>query len=147
MRDLAEEIVGEGPRGGEYTWRSMVPATLAHYRIVRPLGAGGMGEVFLAEDTKLGRHVALKVLTHASAADPERRDRFDREARDVAALNHPNIITIHSVEEQDGLLFLTMELVEGKTLTDGLVRIGCAAYTSDEEVERVIAAIDELTSG
>jgi len=95
----------------------LIPATLGHYRIVGPIGAGGMGEVFLADDAKLGRRVALKVLAHAQAADPERRDRFEREARAVAALNHPNIITIYSVEEQDGVLFLTMELVEGKTLS------------------------------
>jgi serine/threonine protein kinase/Tol biopolymer transport system component len=96
----------------------LLPATLGHYRIVRPLGAGGMGEVFLADDGKLGRKVALKVLAHALAADPERRGRFEREARAVAALNHPNIITIYSVEDRDGVLFLTMELVEGKTLTE-----------------------------
>ena len=96
----------------------MTGTTLGHYRILAPLGAGGMGEVYLAEDQKLGRHVALKVLPHALAADPERRSRFEREARAVAALNHPNIVTIHSVDEQDGVLFLTMELVEGKTLRD-----------------------------
>lgn len=96
----------------------MVPATLGHYHIVRSIGAGGMGEVFLADDTRLGRSVALKVLSRSLAGDPERRGRFEREARAVAALNHPNIITIHSVEEQDGLLFLTMELVEGKTLSE-----------------------------
>ena len=102
----------------------MVPATLGHYRIVRPIGAGGMGEVFLADDTKLGRRVALKVLPHALAGDPERRNRFEREARAVAALNHPNIITIYSVEEQDGVIFLTMELVEGKTLAEVIPRQG-----------------------
>jgi serine/threonine protein kinase/Tol biopolymer transport system component len=96
----------------------LLPATLGHYRIVRPIGTGGMGEVFLADDGKLGRKVALKVLAHALAADPERRGRFEREARAVAALNHPNIITIYSVEDLDGVLFLTMELVEGKTLTE-----------------------------
>ncbi|HKN44165.1 MAG TPA: serine/threonine-protein kinase, partial [Propionibacteriaceae bacterium] len=102
----------------------MVPATLGHYRIVGPIGAGGMGEVFLADDGKLGRKVALKVLAHALAADPERRDRFEREARAIAALNHPNIITIYSVEEQEGVLFLTMELVEGKTLSELIPRQG-----------------------
>ncbi len=102
----------------------MVPSTLAHYRIVRPVGAGGMGEIYLAEDTKLGRQVALKVLAPALAGDPERRDRFEREARAVAALNHPNIVTLHSVEQEDGVLFLTMELVEGKALTDLIPRQG-----------------------
>ena len=77
-----------------------------------------MGEVYLAEDSKLGRQVALKVLAHESARDPDRRARFEREARAVAALNHPGIVTIHSVEEDAGLLFLTMELVEGKTLSE-----------------------------
>src|SRR6476469_8937432 len=83
-----------------------------------------MGEVFLAEDGKLGRNVARKVLAHALAADPERRGRFEREARAVAALNHPNIITIYSVEDLDGLLFQTMELVEGKTLNELIPRQG-----------------------
>jgi serine/threonine protein kinase/Tol biopolymer transport system component len=96
----------------------MVGQTLSHYRIVRPLGAGGMGEVFLAEDTKLGRQVALKVLARDSAHDPDRRARFEREARAVAALNHPGIVTLYSVEEDQGLLFITMELVDGTTLVD-----------------------------
>jgi serine/threonine protein kinase/Tol biopolymer transport system component len=96
----------------------MVGQTLSHYRILRPLGAGGMGEVFLAQDTKLGRQVALKVLAHESARDPDRRARFEREARAIAALNHPGIVTIYSVEEDQGLLFITMELVEGTTLVD-----------------------------
>ena len=77
-----------------------------------------MGEVYEAEDTKLHRRVALKVLPASVAGDPESRERFEREARAVAALNHPNIVTIHSVEESDGLLFLTMELVEGQSLAD-----------------------------
>jgi Tol biopolymer transport system component len=102
----------------------MIPRTLGHYEIVRSIGSGGMGEVFLAEDTKLGRKVALKVLAAGMAGDPERRNRFEREARAIAALNHPNIITIHSVEEQDGLVFLTMELVDGKTLSELLPREG-----------------------
>ena len=77
-----------------------------------------MGEVLLAEDPKLGRRVALKVLPPALADDPERRGRFEREARAVAALNHPNIITIYAVDEQDGVPFLAMELVVGKALTE-----------------------------
>jgi len=96
----------------------MVAETLGHYRILRPLGRGGMGEVYAAQDTKLGRTVALKVLPQALAQDPERRERFEREARAVAALNHPHIVTIHSVEEVDGVPFLTMELIEGRPLSE-----------------------------
>jgi eukaryotic-like serine/threonine-protein kinase len=98
----------------------MIGTTLHHYRIVSRLGAGGMGEVYAAEDLKLGRRVALKVLPPEMAADPERLQRFQREARAVAALNHPNIVTIYSVEEADGVQFLTMELVEGKTLSEAI---------------------------
>ena len=94
----------------------MIGRTLAHYRILSLAGQGGMGEVFLAEDTRLGRNVALKVLPPEAASDAERSARFRREARAIAALNHPNIVTIHSVEETEGIPFLTMELVEGRTL-------------------------------
>jgi len=97
---------------------------LLHYRIVEKLGEGGMGEVWLAEDTKLNRRVALKVLPHGMAADPDRRARFEREAQAVAALNHPNIVTIYSVEEVDGTHFITMELVQGQNLTNLLPRKG-----------------------
>jgi len=89
---------------------------LAHYRIERLIGQGGMGAVFLARDTKLNRDVALKVLPEAMAADAERLARFRREAQAVAALNHPHIVTLHSVEEAEGAHFLTMELVEGSSL-------------------------------
>ncbi|HEX5758352.1 MAG TPA: protein kinase [Thermoanaerobaculia bacterium] len=95
-------------------------ATFAHYRLENRLGAGGMGEVYAAEDTKLGRRIALKILPPDLAGDPLRLERFRREARAVAALNHPNIITIHSVEEDRGIHFLTMELVEGETLRQRL---------------------------
>jgi Tol biopolymer transport system component len=101
----------------------MIGTTLHHYRIVRPLGRGGMGEVYAAEDTKLNRTVALKVLSQITAADPERLSRFQREAKAIAALNHPNVVTIYSVEEADGVPFLTMELVEGKPL-DALIPRG-----------------------
>jgi len=100
--------------------------TLLHYRLIEKIGEGGMGVVWRAEDTKLRRHVALKVLPDAVAAKPERRARFEREARAVAALNHPNIVTIHSVEEDDGVHFLTMEAVEGKTLTELIPANGMA---------------------
>lgn len=96
----------------------MIGNQLGHYRIERLLGSGGMGEVYVADDTKLGRRVALKVLSAELAGDPDRRQRFEREARAAAALNHPNIVTIHSVEEADGIPFLTLELIEGQTLAD-----------------------------
>ena len=96
----------------------MIGTTLGHYRVLEKLGEGGMGEVYAAEDAKLQRRVALKLLPPELAADPERLQRFQREARAIAALNHPNVVTIYSVEEADGVQFLTMELVEGKTLGD-----------------------------
>ncbi len=91
--------------------------TIGHYRIDQKVGEGGMGVVYVAEDTRLGRRVALKVLHAEVSAEPARRARFDREARAIAALNHPNIVTIHSVEEAEGIVFLTMELVVGQSLT------------------------------
>ena len=95
----------------------MIGKTLLHYKVVSQIGKGGMGEVYVAEDTKLGRRVALKILPSEVAADAERRKRFEREAKAVAALNHPNIVTMFSVEEVDGIHFTTMELVVGETLT------------------------------
>ena len=94
----------------------MIGKTLSHHKVISKLGAGGMGDVYVANDTELGRQVALKVLPPTMATDPERLKRFKREARAVASLNHPNIVTIHSVEEEDGVHFLTMELVEGESL-------------------------------
>ena len=94
----------------------MIGQTLAHYQITAAIGAGGMGEVYRATDTRLGRQVALKVLPADMARDPERLERFQREARAVAAINHPHIVTIHSVEQAEGVHFLTMELVEGQPL-------------------------------
>src|SRR5512135_2024861 len=94
----------------------MIGQTISHYRVIEKLGSGGMGVVYRATDTKLGRDVALKVLPREMANDPERLARFQREARAVAALNHPNVVTLHSVEEYNGVYFLTMELVEGHPL-------------------------------
>ncbi|MGE0461601.1 MAG: protein kinase [Vicinamibacterales bacterium] len=104
----------------------MVGRTLRHYRIVRALGSGGMGEVYAAEDTRLSRQVALKLLPPDAAADADRLARFQREARALAGLNHPNVVTIHSVEEADGVHFLTMEIVEGKTLAGLIPSTGVA---------------------
>jgi TolB-like protein/Tfp pilus assembly protein PilF len=94
--------------------------SLGHYRIVRLIGQGGMGAVYLAEDTKLHRQVALKILPPEMAVSPDRLERFQREAKAVAALNHPHIVTIYSVEEEAGAHLLTMELVEGESLDHGI---------------------------
>jgi TolB-like protein/cytochrome c-type biogenesis protein CcmH/NrfG len=94
----------------------MIGRALGHYRITAAIGAGGMGEVWRATDTKLGRDVALKVLPAEMTSDPERIERFQREARALAALDHPGIVTVYSVEEVDGVHFLTMQLVDGQPL-------------------------------
>ena len=92
---------------------------LGHYEILSPLGAGGMGEVYRAKDTKLGREVAIKLLLDEVSADPPGRlARFEREARVLASLNHPNIATLHGFEKEGDTSFLIMELVEGETLAD-----------------------------
>jgi len=95
---------------------TMIGHTLSHYLITAKIGAGGMGEVYRAQDTRLKRDVALKVLPSEMASDPVRLERFQREAETVASLSHPNIVMLHSVEEAEGIRFLTMELVEGQSL-------------------------------
>jgi len=112
-RDLA---CGEGGESGP----DALPVKLLHYRIMERIGAGGMGVVYRAEDTKLGRRVAIKVLPEIFAGDAERLARFEREAKLLAALNHPNIAAIHGLEEDGGKKFLVLELVEGATLAERL---------------------------
>ena len=104
----------------------MIRQTVGHYKILLKIGSGGMGDVYLAEDTTLDRQVALKVLPPELAENTERRARFAREAKAVAALNHPHIVTVHSVEEAGGVHFITMELVKGKTLAEILPKNGFA---------------------
>src|SRR5437867_2794973 len=96
--------------------------TVAHYEILNQLGAGGMGEVYLAHDTRLGRHVAVKMLPEIFAQDPERVSRFQREAKLLASLNHSNIAALFGLEEADGRHFLVMELIEGDTLSETIAR-------------------------
>ncbi len=118
-------------------------AKLGPYEIQSPLGAGGMGEVYRATDTKLGRDIALKVLPPEMAHDPERLARFRREAKALAQLDHPNIVTIHSVEESDGVHFLTMQLVEGQPL-DRL--IPASGLPLEQIVEIASALADALAA-
>ena len=97
-------------------------STLGHYEVLSSLGAGGMGEVYRARDRKLGREVAIKLLLDEVSGDPERLARFDREARVLASLNHPNIATLHGFEKEGDTSFLVMELVEGETLAERIER-------------------------
>src|SRR5918993_3639204 len=102
---------------------------LGAYEIIDSLGAGGMGEVYRARDARLGRDVALKILPPEVVSEAGRLERFDREARAIAALNHPHIVTIYSTEDAGGVRFLTMELVEGQTLTESIVEGGVSLQT------------------
>ena len=111
-----EGVVGDAP--------VQVGTRLKHYRIVSRLGEGGMGVVYRAEDTRLGRTVALKVFPEDLALDPERVDRFEREARAASAISHPGIATLYDFDREGGTAFLTMEFVEGKTLRQ-ILRQGC----------------------
>ena len=121
----------------------MIGKTLSHYKILSVLGEGAMGKVYLAEDLRLGRKVALKIPPAEMAGDPQRLERYEREARAVAALNHPNIVTLHSIEEADGIRFLTMELVDGHNLAKHLPAQGVPV---EELFELAIPMADALSA-
>jgi Tol biopolymer transport system component len=121
----------------------MVGQTLGHYRIVQKIASGGMGDVFLADDTRLDRQVALKMLPVEFARDADRRARLTREARAVAALNHPNIVTVYAVERVDEIDFITMELVHGGTLAELIPRSG---FPLDRFFEIAIPLVDAVSA-
>ena len=121
----------------------MIGQTLSHYRITAALGAGGMGEVYRATDTKLGRDVAIKVLPAEVAQDPERLGRFKREAHLLASLNHPNIAAIHGLEEADAKPFLVLELVEGEDLKARLERGALPVDDALEIAQQIAQALEE----
>src|SRR6185436_15277350 len=102
--------------------RSVIGTRLSHYEITAHLGSGGMGDVYQASDSKLGRNVAIKILPEEFARDSERAARFEREARVLASLNHPHIAAIHGIEESAGRKFLVMELAPGETLAERIQR-------------------------
>ena len=145
--DLAEMLEADVPEGELEIERwlsarqeagvSFVGRTLLHYRVIELIGSGGMGEVYRATDTRLGRDVALKVLPPHMAHDRGRLVRFEREARTIAALNHPNIVTIYSVDESDGVHFLTMEVVEGQPLDRIIPQAGLS-------IDRIVEIADAL---
>src|SRR4030095_105636 len=125
----------------------MIGTKLAHYEITSHIGSGGMGEVYQATDTKLGRSVAVKVLPDAFARDAERLSRFEREAKVLASLNHSNIAALYGMEEAEGRHFLVMELVPGETLAErlqrGLIPIDEVLKIAHQIAEGVEAAHDK----
>src|SRR6185369_1147069 len=123
------------------------PERIGSYPIDREIGRGGMGVVYLGRDTRLDRRVAIKVLPEAFAGDPERLARFEREARLVASLNHPNIAGIYGIEEDHGHRLLVLEYVEGETLADRIARGPLSLDDSLDACRQVAAALEAAHEG
>ena len=137
---------------------ALAPGTiLGQYEIRSPLGAGGMGEVYRARDTRLDRTVAIKVLPSHLSDNPELKQRFEREAKAISSLNHPNICTLHDVGSQDGVDFLVMEHLEGETLSqrmrkgplplDLVVKVGCEIADALDKAHRAGIVHRDLKPG
>src|SRR4051812_19062805 len=121
---------------------ALVPGTrLGPYEVVAALGAGGMGEVYKARDTRLDRTVAIKILSKTLSSDPQFRERFDREARTISQLEHPHICALHDVGEQGGTAFLVMQYLEGETLADRLKK---STPPLDQTLQYAIQIADAL---
>src|SRR5687768_10815190 len=121
----------------------MIGTHLSHYNVIRALGTGGMGVVYEAEDTQLGRRVALKFLPAVVSSESQALERFQREARAASALNHPNICTVHAIGQHEGEHFITMELLEGESIAQVLAK---RKFEIGELVEAAVQIADALES-
>jgi len=145
--DLSDSRISRSEeRAGVSSWRTpmtLAPhARLGPYEIQSPLGAGGMGEVYKANDTRLNRVVAIKVMRGHMAADPQLRDRFDREAKAISSLNHPHICALYDVGSQDGIDFLVMEYLDGETLSDRMARDPLTVAESLQIARQIAEALE-----
>ena len=144
LRARVESLLAEdgGKTGVHPSIQRLANALPEHYRLIELIGSGGMAEVFLAEDTRLHRKVAIKFLNDALRDDPERMRRFTQEARSASALNHPNIITIHDIGESDGVQFIVSEYVEGETLATRMTRGRISIPETIDIAIRIASALD-----
>lgn len=144
IEEPPEEIIFE--LFAENENQDIIGKTLNHYQVIKPLGIGGMGEVYLAEDTKLGRKIALKILPKQFSDDAERQKRFEQEARAVSALNHPNIITIYGIEEVENLNFIATEFIDGQTLRERIKEKPLSAPETIEIGLQITSALESAHS-